>query len=61
MWEEFGKAFCLLLVLEGILPFLYPTRWRRLVVSLATITDRQLRIMGLLTMLIGVGLLYMLR
>jgi len=61
MWEEFGKAFCLLLVLEGILPFLYPTRWRRLVVSLATITDRQLRIMGLLTMLIGIGLLYMLR
>lgn len=61
MWEEFGKAFCLLLVLEGILPFLYPTRWRRLVVNLATITDRQLRIMGLLTMLIGIGLLYMLR
>lgn len=61
MWEEFGKAFCLLLVLEGILPFLYPTRWRRMVASLATVTDRQLRIMGLLTMLIGVGLLYMLR
>lgn len=61
MWEEFGKAFCLLLVLEGILPFLYPTRWRRMVASLATVTDRQLRIMGLLTMLMGVGLLYLLR
>jgi uncharacterized protein YjeT (DUF2065 family) len=61
MWEEFGKAFCLLLVLEGILPFLYPTRWRRMVASLATTTDRQLRIMGLLTLLMGVGLLYLLR
>ena len=31
MWEELGKAFCLMLVLEGIIPFLYPTRWRHLV------------------------------
>jgi hypothetical protein len=61
MWEELGKAFCLLLVLEGILPFLYPTRWRRLVASLATVTDRQLRIMGLISMLVGVGLLTVLK
>lgn len=61
MWEEIGRAFCLMLVIEGILPFLYPTRWRRLVASLAVVTDRQLRIMGLVSMLIGVGLLYMLK
>lgn len=61
MWEELGRAFCLLLVLEGILPFLYPTRWRRLVASLAIITDRQLRIMGLVSMLVGVGLLHLLK
>ena len=24
MWQEFGIAFCLVLVLEGILPFLCP-------------------------------------
>lgn len=61
MWEELGRAFCLLLVLDGILPFLYPTRWRRLVASLATISDRQLRIMGLVSMLVGVGLLTVLK
>lgn len=61
MWEELGRAFCLLLVLEGILPFLYPTRWRRLVASLATISDRQLRIIGLVSMLVGVGLLTVLK
>jgi uncharacterized protein YjeT (DUF2065 family) len=61
MWEEIGRAFCLMLVIEGILPFLYPTRWRRLVASLAVVTDRQLRIMGLVSMLIGVGLLYILK
>ncbi len=61
MWEELGKAFCLMLVLEGIIPFLYPTRWRNLVVQLAIISDRQLRIMGLISMMIGVGLLYILK
>lgn len=61
MWEELGKAFCLMLVLEGIIPFLYPTRWRRLVASLAQVSDRQLRVMGLVSMLVGVGLLYLLK
>ena len=61
MWEEFGKALCLMLVLEGMIPFLYPTRWRNLVVKLAFINDRQLRIMGFASMVIGVGLLYTLK
>ncbi len=60
MWEELGKAVCLMLVLEGMIPFLYPTRWRRLVASLALVSDRQLRIMGLVSMVLGVGLLYLL-
>jgi len=59
MWEELGKAFCLMLVLEGVIPFLYPARWRQLVASLALISDRQLRTMGFVSMLIGVGLLYL--
>ncbi len=59
MWEELGKAFCLLLVLEGILPFLYPQRWRLMVASLARVSDQQLRVTGLLSMLAGAGLLYL--
>ena len=61
MWEEIGRAFCLMLVIEGILPFLYPTRWRRLVASIAMVSDRYLRIVGLVSMMIGVGLLYVLK
>ncbi|WP_185235114.1 DUF2065 domain-containing protein [Teredinibacter franksiae] len=57
MWEEFGKAFCLMLIMEGIMPFLYPDRWRKLVATLATISDRDLRVMGLVSMLIGLGVL----
>ncbi|MCC6075991.1 DUF2065 domain-containing protein [Pseudomonas sp. GCM10022188] len=61
MWQELGIAFCLLLVLEGILPFLSPRRWREAVISLARLGDRQLRLIGLGSMLLGTALLYGLR
>ena len=60
---EFGQqlliAFSLMLVFEGIVPFLYPQRWRQLVQRLAEIDNRQLRIAGLVSMLSGVVLLYL--
>ncbi|WP_419832842.1 DUF2065 domain-containing protein [Endozoicomonas atrinae] len=60
---DFGQqlliAFSLMLVLEGVVPFLYPHRWRQLVSRLAEIDDRQLRIAGLISMLVGVALLYL--
>lgn len=59
MWEALAQAFCLMLVIEGILPFLYPNRWRQMVAILAETKDRQLRIMGLMSMLIGLGLLFL--
>lgn len=59
MWRELGIAVCLMLVLEGIIPFLYPARWRRLVASLAEIDDRKLRLAGLASMVTGTVLLYL--
>lgn len=61
MWEDLGRALCLVLIIEGILPFLCPQRWRQAVATLAEVDDRQLRAMGLGAMLVGVGLLYLLR
>lgn len=60
MWETLGEALCLMLILEGILPFLYPARWRQMVAVLATVDDKQLRAAGLVCMLIGVVALYLL-
>ncbi|MEO4045519.1 DUF2065 family protein [Pseudomonas sp. CAU 1711] len=60
MWQELGIAFCLMLVLEGILPFLYPRRWRGAIAQLTQLSDRQLRLMGLASMLLGTALLYLL-
>jgi len=60
MWQELGIAFCLLLVLEGILPFLYPRHWRGALAQMTQLSDRQLRLMGLASMLLGTALLYLL-
>ncbi|MEX2367040.1 MAG: DUF2065 domain-containing protein [Pseudohongiellaceae bacterium] len=58
MLHDLGVALCLMLVLEGIIPFLQPGRWRKLVVKLAEIDDRTMRIMGLISMVTGTTLLY---
>ncbi|KEA64855.1 putative inner membrane protein YjeT (clustered with HflC) [Marinobacterium lacunae] len=59
LWRELMIAFCLMLVIEGVLPFLYPQRWRRLVIQLADINDSVLRGVGLVSMLLGVLALYL--
>ena len=57
-WYELAIAFCLVMILEGILPFLYPHRWRRMVEQLSVIDDSTLRIIGLISMLLGTLGLY---
>jgi uncharacterized protein len=54
-------AFALMLVIEGILPFLVPAVWRETFHRLTKMTDGQLRFMGLTSMLVGLLLLYLAR
>ena len=56
-WHELWIAFCLLLVIEGVIPFLYPQRWRQLVAQLAQISDSNLRMVGFISMIAGTALL----
>jgi uncharacterized protein YjeT (DUF2065 family) len=46
-----------MLVFEGIMPFLSPRRWRNMAQVLATVDERSMRLIGLFSMLIGLGLL----
>ncbi|WJW74818.1 DUF2065 domain-containing protein [Thiohalobacter sp. IOR34] len=61
MWQELGAALALVLVIEGMLPFLNPAAMRRAWLQMAQLDDRSLRIAGLLSMLAGIGLLYLVR
>jgi uncharacterized protein YjeT (DUF2065 family) len=54
-------AFALMLVLEGILPFLMPGVWRDTFRRLTEMTDGQIRFVGLSSMLVGLLLLYLFR
>lgn len=58
MWRDLFVALALLLVLEGILPFLNPSRMRRTLLLISEMTDSQLRFAGISSMLIGIALLY---
>ena len=57
MWETFLQAFGLMLVFEGILPFVSPEGWRSLFIKLACAPDREVRWVGLMSMAVGVCLL----
>ncbi|MFZ2288159.1 MAG: DUF2065 family protein [Halopseudomonas yangmingensis] len=61
MWQELAIAVCLLLVLEGLMPFLAPRYWKRMLASVAAMDERSLRVAGLIAMLTGTGLLYLIR
>jgi uncharacterized protein len=54
-------AFALMLVLEGVLPFLMPGVWRETFRRLTEMTDGQIRFVGLSSMLVGLLLLYLFR
>lgn len=54
-------AFALMLVIEGILPFLMPGLWRETFRRLIEMSDGQIRFIGLTSMLAGLLLLYIVR
>lgn len=55
--EIFLPALALMLVLEGMLPFLAPNTWRDAFVRMTEMRDGQIRFMGLVSMLAGLFLL----
>lgn len=58
MWNDLLAAIALLLVMEGILPFLNPQALRATLQRMITLDDRSLRLIGLGSMLLGLALLY---
>jgi uncharacterized protein YjeT (DUF2065 family) len=54
-------ALALMLVIEGVLPFLVPGMWRETFRKLTEMSDGQLRFIGLTSMLAGLLLLYVAR
>jgi hypothetical protein len=60
-WPDLAAALGLLLVLEGILPFLSPASIRRALARFSTMDDRAFRVAGAASMLCGLLILWLVR
>ena len=60
-WDDLLSAMALVLVFEGIMPFISPKGWRNTMLQASQLPDKTLRGIGFASMLIGVILLYMMR
>ena len=61
MWDDLLAACGLMLVMEGLLPFINPAALRGVLLQMARLPDRVLRGAGLASMLLGLLVLYLLR
>ncbi|HAF44576.1 MAG: hypothetical protein A2100_04460 [Sideroxydans sp. GWF2_59_14] len=58
MGDYWLAALGLMLVLEGIMPFLFPASWRETMLKVSQLQDGQARFIGLTLMLSGLLLIY---
>jgi uncharacterized protein len=61
MWLALLTAFGLVLVIEGIMPFLNPRAFKRALAVVTQANDNVMRMAGLVSMIAGVVLLYLAR
>jgi uncharacterized protein YjeT (DUF2065 family) len=61
MLVPFLSAVGLMLVMEGIMPFMAPRGFRRTLAAVVQADDRILRIVGLISMAAGLAVLYLAR
>ncbi len=61
MWQDVFTAFALYLVIEGMIPFIGPKRFRQAVTEIAKLSDNHLRATGLSVMILGLVLLFIVR
>ena len=60
MGNDFFRALALVMVIEGLIPFLSPRRFRESLLRAASIEDRPLRIVGFVAMVAGAVMLHVL-
>jgi len=60
MWDRLADALAIVLVIEGLMPFLNPAGMRRSMAAISKLDDRTLRIVGLACMLTGVAISFLL-
>jgi uncharacterized protein YjeT (DUF2065 family) len=60
-WTEILTALALVFVLEGMLPFISPAKYRQMVSEITRLSDSTIRNIGLVVMIAGILLLFVVR
>ena len=60
-WTDLFAALAIVCIIEGIMPFINPSAMKRLLARMASMEEREMRIAGLVSMLAGLAILYMVR
>lgn len=60
-WNDLFAALAIVCIIEGVVPFLNPPGMKRLLSRLAELEDRELRLGGLFSMIIGLVILFAVR
>lgn len=61
VWRELLRALALVMVIEGVMPFIAPHRFRAALLRLLAMDERALRTVGFALVLVGVVGLELLR
>ena len=61
VWTEILTALALVLVIEGLLPFASPGRYRQMVAQIVGMSDNNIRTVGFVVIVIGLALLFIVR
>lgn len=60
-WQDLLTALALLLVFEGLMPFIAPDKFKQRMLQIQQVPDATLRIIGGVSMLAGIVFLYWVR
>ena len=58
-WQVLPVAVALVFIIEGMLPFISPNRWRNMLAVAEQMDDKLIRYVGLGSMMFGVLMLYL--
>ena len=60
-WTDLLAALAIVFIIEGVMPFINPASVKRLLAKLAAMEEREMRVVGFISMLVGLAILYLVR
>ena len=60
-WTDLLAALAIVCIIEGIVPFMNPAGMKRLLSKLSAMEERELRLGGFFSILVGLAILFLVR